>query len=149
MKKLLFWSIGLVCLAALSSALVSCDDDNDGSGSSSSLVGYWYDRYMYEDFDGSISYDYEIAIYESDGTFRIQYWSTGDTEMDEEYGTYTYNAKTQQLTTNTLVGEKPGWYTCTARVTGQTLTILEPDGDSYSYERISYQEYKDLIDVAF
>lgn len=136
-------------LVSAVAVLSACDDKEDETSTSTSpLVGYWCNVDRDEGPDGSTLYFYEVFIFENNGSYRVQYWDSNDTEITEEYGTYTYNARSNELTTNTLVGEKPGKYTCTARISGQTLFIEEPDGDSYSYERITAQEYRELIDLA-
>lgn len=148
MKRSLFYLLVLSCVFGVSKFLVSCDKDND-EGSSSPLVGYWCDIEKNYGYDGNPVTYYEIAIFESNGTFREQYWNTRDMVLNEESGMYVYNKQTKLLTKNTLVGEKPGKYTLTAIVSGETLTMLEPDGDSYSYERLTFQEYRDLLEHAF
>ncbi len=146
MKRSLYYLLFLSCLFVVSRLFVSCDKDEDGA-QTSPLVGYWYDGY-----DGSGNeglQEIEILIFKSDGTFLEQYWNTRDMVLNEESGTYVYNGQTKQLTTNTLVGEKPGKYTLTAKISGNVLAMLEPDGDSYSYERLTFQEYQDLLEQAF
>ena len=145
MKRSLYYLLFLSCLFVVSRLFVSCDKDEDGA-QTSPLVGYWYDGY---DGSGNEGFqEIEILIFKSDGTFLEQYWNTRDMVLNEESGTYVYNGQTKQLTTNTLVGEKPGKYTLTAKISGNVLAMLEPDGDSYSYERLTFQEYQDLLEQA-
>ena len=147
MKRSLYYLLFLSCLFVVSRLFVSCDKDEDGA-QTSPLVGYWYDGG--EEYAGSDGIrEIEILIFKSDGTFLEQYWNTRDMVLNEESGTYVYNGQTKQLTTNTLVGEKPGKYTLTAKISGNVLAMLEPDGDSYSYERLTFQVYQDLLEQAF
>ncbi len=149
MKRFFFYVWMILGLVGMSAVFVSCDDDDEGKEASSALVGYWCAVDKDYSYDGDPVTYYEIVVFESNGTFQQLYWDTQRLELDEEYGTYTYNVQTKQLTTNTLVGEKPGKYTLTARISGTTLMMLEPDGDSYSYERITYLEYQELMDRFF
>lgn len=104
MKRSLYYLLFLSCLFVVSRLFVSCDKDENGA-QTSPLVGYWYDGY---DGSGNEGFqEIEILIFKSDGTFLEQYWNTRDMVLNEESGTYVYNGQTKQLTTNTLVGEKP------------------------------------------
>lgn len=88
----------------------------------SSIYGTW----AFAEKEGSYSFSQTIT-FNADGTFKIT-WK----EMDysgEESGTWMYDTNDHKLTTNTIVGEKPGKYTYTVILSENKMTLVEEDGD--------------------
>lgn len=49
--------------------------------------------------------------------------------FNEESGTWQYDANDHRLTLKTIVGEKPGLCTFTVILQGNSMTIIDPEGD--------------------
>ena len=84
MKKLLGYSLLLTLLFSFSCVFFSCDSDSDPEPEppTNSIVGQW---------KGSFSNGYQIIIFNSNGTYRLLEYDSGEWQFDDT-GEYSYNA---------------------------------------------------------
>jgi len=141
MKKLF-----TLCLAALAVfAFAACSDDDDsGSASSNSIVGTWKHQYVNPSND---FYVQEELILTSDNQFsergkeifKNPYTGVDETTYYWSRGTYTYFADFKQLemtATESSESKEIGYvYSYTVVLSGNTMTLAEPDGDHTTYYR--------------
>lgn len=119
----LFTAITLSLLIVFTTACGSdSDSKNEPKNQPNTLVGTWL--YTINHSNYSLT---EILTFNSDGTF-ILVWNE-DGGKGEKRGTWYYDQDNKKLTTNTIVGEKPGYYTYTVVLKDNQLTLIEADGD--------------------
>lgn len=135
MKKYLLNWMTILMVAIVSVGFVSCgDDDDDEKGSTESIVGTW----VYFERDGEYSYS-EMYTFKSDGTFKLV-WQESDISLrefdsGEDSGLWKYDAKNHKLTLTTIIGEEPGPEIYTVILQGNQMTLIDVDGDSYTYTK--------------
>lgn len=129
MKKVIFNLHAIMMIAMLCVGLCSCskDDDKDSTNSTnlnrsstnnSEIVGVWI--WQEDNYKETLSLN-------NDGSFSMA-WIEGRSS-NVESGTWAYDTNDKKLTLNTVVGEKPGSYTFTVKLAGNTMTLVERDGD--------------------
>lgn len=132
MKKYLLNWMTILMVAVVSVGFVSCgDDDDDDKKETSSIVGTWV--YFEQDDDYS-----EMYTFKSDGTFKLVWQesvSWDESYSGEESGLWKYDAKNHKLTLTTIIGEEPGPEIYTVILQGNQMTLIEGDGDSYTYTK--------------
>lgn len=126
MKKILFILSAILLFAA-------CSDSKEETpaAQSGSIVGTW----IYAEHEANYSLEITL-IFMADGTYTengVENFSY-DTESWSGSGRYTYN-ETAQLLTMIDSEENEPIYT-KAVVSGNTLTILDGDGDAMVYTRV-------------
>lgn len=142
MKKInILWLISILMLLPIS--LVSCsDDDEEGVGSASELVGTWectYD-YYYEKMNGKILYEEE----NDDIGHRIKFNADGTCYSDGELANWSYKDGAIHIKSSEGVEYYPVKNLTSTELTIEAYEKFKEDGDTYEYyQKMIYKKNSD------
>lgn len=146
MKTIKYLFLGLFMATFTACIVSSCKDDDDESNQS--IEGYWYcdldtDEPEMMVFRGGkyinvcpyrANQDISLSTLKGfcDEALSSNKIPSGLTSDDIEFGTYSIKGSKISLTTDT-----EGTYTMKYSIVGNTLILIEEDGDTYNYTRYS------------
>ena len=124
MKRFNFMTWALMLTVSLCMTFTSCKKDSNTSGDDpepgdNPFVGTWY------------STEYEDLTIE----FKTAKWAMKDEGYSVMSGTYTYSGKTATLTVTDAYDEDVIGEKATAKISGNTLTLTDPDGDTMEFTK--------------
>ena len=131
MKNNYYWSLlVIVVTTVLSISLISCGDDDDKKNEPEkvSIIGTWR-----HDFSSG----YILLVFKKDGTGYIEEYDHGSIQYSDPI-TYYYDDVKERY----MIVESDGGHTYTYPVqyfNETTLVLVDPDGKSMSYTRVSSQ----------